>query len=130
MRAVAIDVPPAQRKTALYVSSYANQLYGGSVGTSYHDVLVSAGLRDISAERGYSSWTHFDPEQLIELDPDLLIAPDGTGRTLCCVGGLETLRACTHDGVIELNNDLLSDPGPRMLEAAQALRDRVYGPPR
>jgi iron complex transport system substrate-binding protein len=129
MNAVASDIPRERRKTAVYVSSYANQLFGGSTGTSYHDVLLSAGLRDSAAEHGYTGWIHFDPEQLIELDPELLIAHAGTGRALCAVGGLENMRACKHGGVIELNGDLIGDPGPRMLEAAEALRDRAYGPP-
>ncbi|MET0283460.1 MAG: ABC transporter substrate-binding protein [Polyangiales bacterium] len=126
MRAVAADIAPARRKTAIYVSSYANQLFGGADGTSYHDVLTSAGLRDLAAERGFSGWTHFDPEQLVELDPELIVAHDGTGELLCRVGGLAVLRACKHGGVIEMQMDLLSDPGPRMLEAAEVLRERVY----
>ncbi|HEX5661474.1 MAG TPA: ABC transporter substrate-binding protein [Polyangiales bacterium] len=129
MHAVAADIPASERKTAIYVSSYANQLFGGSTGTSYHDVLLGAGLRDSAAEHGYTGWMHFDPERLVELDPELVIAHDGTGQALCRVGGLEHLRACQHGGVIELSMELLSDPGPRMLEAAEALRDRAYGPP-
>ncbi|HEY6881329.1 MAG TPA: hypothetical protein VI299_25055, partial [Polyangiales bacterium] len=42
LHAVAADIPPEARKSALYVSSYANQLFGGARGSSYHDVLVHA----------------------------------------------------------------------------------------
>ncbi len=127
LRAVAADIAPERRRGAVYVSAYANQLFGGGSGTSYHDVLVAAGLRDVAAER-YSGWVHYDPEQLLELDPELLLANVGTGEALCKVGGLENLRACREGKVITLDNDLLSDPGVRMLEAAELLRERVYGP--
>ncbi len=129
LRAVAADIPPAQRKRAVYVSAYASQLFGGAEGTSYHDVLVHAGLID-AASGHYTGWVHYDPEQLIELDPELLVANAGTAEALCRVAGIADMRACANGGagVIAIDNDLLSDPGPRMLEAAEALRDAVYGP--
>lgn len=127
---VAADIPRERRRRALYVSAYANQLLGGAAGTSYHDVLVHAGLID-AADGKYSGWPHYDPEQLIALDPELIVANEGTTKSLCLVGGLERLRACHNDGagVISMPADLLGDPGPRMLEAAEALRALVYGAP-
>ncbi|HEY6876520.1 MAG TPA: ABC transporter substrate-binding protein [Polyangiales bacterium] len=130
LRAVAADIPLEGRRSALYVSSYANQLFGGASGTSYHDVLIHAGLRDVATEHAFTGWPHYDPEQLIELDPELIVADAGTGEALCRVGGLASLRACKDGGVVMLPTALLGDPGPRMLEAAEALRERVYGPRR
>lgn len=127
LRAVASDIPASKRKTAVYVSTYANQLFGGAAGTSYHDVLVHAGLRDVASER-HSGWVHYDPEQLLDLNPEIVVANRGTGEALCLVGGLENLRACRNGRVVTIDMDLLNDPGPRMLEAAEALRERVYGP--
>lgn len=131
MKMVAADIPAARRKRALYVSVYANQLLGGAAGTSYHDVLVHAGLRDATDGR-YTGFPQYDPEQLVELDPELIVANEGTAESLCLLGGLARLRACQNGGagVISLPTDLLGDPGPRMLDAAEALRTRVYGPPR
>jgi iron complex transport system substrate-binding protein len=128
MRAVAADIPPDRRRRALYVSALGGKLFGGTVGTSYHDVLVHAGLRDVAAER-FRDWPHYDPEQLLALDPDLIVTPEGLSAGLCAVSGLERLRACKKQGVVELPESLLGDPGPRMLEAAERLRDAVYGPP-
>lgn len=127
MRMVAADIPRAKQKRALYVSVYANQMFGGAPGTSYHDVLLHAGLID-AAQGKYEGWPRFDPEQLLELDPELIVANEGTGDALCRVAGLARLRACQNERVIMLPTDLLGDPGPRMIEAAEALRDAVYGP--
>ena len=130
MKMVSADIPIARRKHALYVSAYANQLLGGAVGTSYHDVLVHAGLIDVT-DGEYSGWPQYDPEQLVALDPELIIANEGTAKGLCLVGGLQQLRACQHGGagVLSRPTALLGDPGPRMLEAAEALRTMVYGAP-
>lgn len=131
MRMVADDIPSQRRKRAVYVSAYANQLMGGARGTSYHDVIAFAGLIDAASER-YAGWLQYDSEQLLELDPDVIVSNDGTAEALCAMGGLRALRACQHDaaGVVTLPAGLLGDPGPRMLEAAELLRVKVYGEPR
>jgi iron complex transport system substrate-binding protein len=128
MRAVAADIAPERRRRALYVSAHGGKLFGGAAGTSYHDVLAHAGLVDVAAAR-FRDWPQYDPEQLLALDPELVVTSQGLGAGLCAVSGLERLRACrTERGIIELPEALLGDPGPRMLDAAEALREAVYGP--
>jgi hypothetical protein len=50
----------------------------------------------------------------------------------CRIGALGHLRACRDGGrgVVGMDDALLGNPGLGMLEAAEQLRDRVYGPPR
>lgn len=131
MRMVADDIPRERRKRAVYVTAYANQLLGGARNTSYHDVLEQAGLIDAAAS-AYSGWVHYDPEQILELDPDIVVSNDGTSEALCQVAGLHALRACQSgaSGVVTLPAGLLGDPGPRMLDAAELLRVKVYGEPK
>jgi iron complex transport system substrate-binding protein len=127
MRAVAADVPVERRPRALYLSAYGKQLYGGARGTSYHDVLEHAGLHDLAAER-YEGWPAFDPEQVLAFDPDVLVTKRGMARELCAAPGLSALRACRGEArIIELEAELIDDPGLPMLEAAEELRTRVHG---
>lgn len=128
MRAVAADLPASRRKQALYVSTYAGQLFGGAAGTSYHDVLQAAGLIDVAAAR-YRDWIHYDPEQLLALDPELVITSTDSLGQLCRIQGLDHMRACrTPDGVVGIADKVLGNPGLGMLEAAEEIRERVYGP--
>jgi iron complex transport system substrate-binding protein len=124
---VAADLPRAERKRALYLAIYAGKLYGGTRGTSYHDVLTAAGLMDIAAER-YSGWPQYDPEQLLQLDPPLIVTETGMGSQLCNDVWLRRLSVCTgsRSQLVEISNSLIGDPGLRMLDAAEALHDRVY----
>jgi iron complex transport system substrate-binding protein len=112
------------------VSAYAGQLFGGTIGTSYHDVLQAAGLVD-SAALHYRNWPHYDPEQLLQLDPEVIVAATTSAAQFCGISGLDHLRACAHGaaGVIGVDEALMSDPGLGMLDAAEALRARVYGEP-
>lgn len=126
--AIAADVPAEKRRTALYIGTYGGKLYGGTVGTNYHDVLRYAGLIDRAAER-FRDWPEYSAEQLIALDPDLLVTHEGAGSTVCALPGLDRLRAClSGDGVIELGRFILDDPGFGVVEAAEALHRTVYRP--
>ena len=112
---------PSER--ALYLTIYGDRLYGGAEGTSYHDVIEAAGLADAASGR-YEGWPQYAIEQVLELDPDLIVTRPEMGRRICR-GALSTLRACRDDAIIELDETLLDDPGPGILDAAEALRDAV-----
>jgi len=130
MRAVAADIPAAQRKHALYVSAYAGQLFGGAAGTSYHDVLTAAGLVDVAVPL-YRDWMHYDPEQVLLLDPEIIVTSTTSASQLCRMAALDRLRACrTPDqrGIVDIDEAAIGNPGLGMLDAAEAIRDRVYGP--
>jgi hypothetical protein len=128
MHGVAADIAPSARKRAVYVSAYGGQLFGGTVPSSYHDVLTAAGLLDIAAAR-FRDYPHYDPEQLLDLDPELIVTQPASVALICRVSGLGRLRACQDDGagIIGLDDAVLGDPGLGMLEAAEALRDHAYG---
>jgi iron complex transport system substrate-binding protein len=126
-RAIARDVPAGARKRALYVADYAGKLYGGTLGSSYHDVLEAAGLSDVAAAR-YRDWPNYDPEQLLALDPPLIVTELGMGEQLCDNVWLRALSACHTRAFVELPSQLIGDAGLGMLEAAEVLHDRVYPP--
>ena len=124
--AVAGDVPPSSRKRGIYLSIYGARLFGGSRGTSYDDVLVSAGLVDAAAS--YGDWPQYSTEQVLGLDPDVIVTNEGMRGRICEHAGLGSLRACgSPERIVEIENALLGDPGPAMLEAAEAIRLAVYG---
>jgi iron complex transport system substrate-binding protein len=128
MRAVASDVPASQRKAAIYLGIYAGKVFGGTRGTSYHDVLTAAGLNDLAAAH-YQGWPQYDPEQLLALDPPYIVTGLGMAQALCENHWYSQLRACAsgRSGLVEMPSELLGDPGLRMLDAAETLHERVYG---
>jgi iron complex transport system substrate-binding protein len=126
MAAVAATLPPERRRRAVYVSVYGEALSGGTVGSSYHDVLTAAGLVDAAAQR-YRGWPQYRIEELIALDPQVIVTARGMGDRLRRLPGLEVLAALRRaDGIIELDGALLDDPGPAMLDAAEALFAAAY----
>ncbi|MCG8555960.1 MAG: ABC transporter substrate-binding protein [Proteobacteria bacterium] len=129
MQALAWRIPVHERKGGLYVGMYGDKLLGGTRGTSYHDVLSAAGLIDVAAKR-FRGWPSYSAEQLLQLQPEVVVTRTGGTRMLCGYPGLESLLACSEHGrVIEIDPSLLSDPGLDMLEAAEALHEALYPEP-
>ncbi len=129
LNAVASHLAPEQRRKALYVGVFGNQMFGGTRGSSYHDVLIHAGLLDVAAER-FQGWPTYNPELLLTLDPEVIVSTPGGHASLCGRAELARLRACTPAGrFAELDSELASDAGFGMLEAAELLHAAVYGDP-
>ncbi|MFO0692415.1 MAG: ABC transporter substrate-binding protein [Polyangiales bacterium] len=129
LASVADDVPPARRPSGIYLGIHASQVYGGTRGSSFHDVIEAAGLVDVAATR-YRGWPSLTSEQVLALDPDYVITQQGKATLLCRHAGLSVLRACRTPGrLVEVDDRILNDPGLAMLDAAEAIRLAVHGPP-
>ncbi|MEL6181893.1 MAG: ABC transporter substrate-binding protein, partial [Myxococcota bacterium] len=126
MDRVASGVDRSKAPTALYVSLYAGRMFGGAAQTSYHDVLEAAGVVDAAAEHGFEGWPNYNAEQLVTINPDVIITPEGMAKRLCAQPGLDILQACVRGQVLEFNGSMLSDPGLGMLEASEAIHTRIY----
>jgi iron complex transport system substrate-binding protein len=129
LEAVASAVPAAARRGAMYLGVHGGNLYGGTRGSSYHDVLTYAGLDDVAA-RDFSGWPSYDPEQLLSLDPEVIVTQAGARAVLCQRSELDRLRACgTHGQVIEIEPRLLNDAGLGMLDASELIHRAAYPHP-
>lgn len=130
LESIARHVPASERKTAIQLTYYGNKIYGSGADTSYSDVIRYAGLVDAGAKR-YTGWPAWSPEQVLELDPEVVITRTGMGQQLCSQATLSHLRACAatsngHSGVVELPDALINDPGPGMLLSAERIFAAVY----
>lgn len=127
MRSVGAHVPQDKRKRAMYVGLHGDKLFGSGRGTSYDDVLTHAGLINAAAEH-FEGWPRYTSEQMLTIDPDVIVTQTGMASQLCDTFGLERLKACAPEGqVVELPAALLVDPGIAMLEATEALHAAVFG---
>ena len=126
--AVSSQLPEGSRRRALYVGIHGDRLYGGTRGTSFHDVLIAAGLVDVASEAGYQGWPAFSNEELLSLDAPWIITNAGHELAFCDHPGLQALQACQAGQVRGVDTALLTSPGLAMVEAAEAVRDAVYAP--
>jgi len=127
LAAVSAGIPDGDRRRGLYVGVHGDRLYGGTAGTSFHDVLVAGGLIDVAKEAGFNGWPAYTNEQLLSLDPPWIVTNPGTERSLCRHPGFHSLSACRTGQVRSIETDLLTDPGLGIVQAAEALHAAVYG---
>lgn len=123
--AIAGALQDRARKRALLLTTYGGKVFGGTRGSSYGDVLAAAGLVDVAAA-SYTGWPQYSAEELLRLDPDLIVTKYGMGAQLCRIGGLESLKACRGGDFVEIDGALLDDPGLPMLDAAEAIFAIAY----
>ncbi|MBN2573418.1 MAG: ABC transporter substrate-binding protein [Deltaproteobacteria bacterium] len=129
MRALAARLGTRPRLRALYLSRLGPDLQGGTVGTSYHDIMTAAGLADVAAER-YRDWPAYSAEQVLELGPEVIVTREGFATGVCGYPGMDRLGPCRGEGrILELPGELLDEPGLAMLEAAEELFALAYEEP-
>lgn len=116
----------------MYLSVLGDSVFGGTTGTSYADMLHYGGVRDLAAEHGFKEWPRYNPEQLLEMNPALILTQEGMGEIICTHSALGLLAACSTEGhVLEMTGKHHLDPGMGLVEAAaqvRALVDSAFGP--
>jgi ABC-type cobalamin/Fe3+-siderophores transport system ATPase subunit/ABC-type Fe3+-hydroxamate transport system substrate-binding protein len=123
------------RLRAVLVTPLLDKLYGGAAGTSYSDVITAAGLIDAASEPvdgrpRYVDWPDYTAEMLLAMDPDIIVTNAGSEELLRALPGLARLRAVRGPGrIIGIDQGLLANAGPLMVEAAEALHQAAYGDP-
>lgn len=127
MAAVAARLPAWQvRRRALVLTPVVDQVYGGTVGSSFHDIVRAAGLIDAAEGRFAEPWPRVGAEMALAIDPDLIVTRAGAAADLARVPGFERLRALRSGNVVELPFELFDSPGLSMLDAAELLHARAY----
>lgn len=128
LQRIAANLPESTRKSVAYVAVFGSKLYGSGRNTNYADVFHYAGVIDRGSEH-YSDFPEYSSEQVLQLDPDLIVAREGTREALCRYPGLAGMRACRDPAhaILELPEAVISSAGPEMLLAAEAVHDFAYG---
>lgn len=127
MAAVAAHMPAYQvKRRALVLTPVVDQVYGGTTGSSFHDILIAAGLLDAAAGRFAEPWPRIGAEMALGIDPDLIVTRAGAAADLARVPGFARLRALREGQVVELPVELFDSPGLSMLDAAEALHAKAY----
>jgi iron complex transport system substrate-binding protein len=91
------------------------------------DLLRRAGCDPVTAatDQPYPQWSL---EQLVEDDPDVYLISEGvTVRDIENQPGLRELSAVRSGRIAPVDPDLLTRPGPRMVEGLEGLIDAVHG---
>lgn len=107
-------------------------LWTAGSGTFMDEIAQMLGLKNAFAD--VEGWAEISEEQVIERNPDYIVTITmyyGEGPTpveeIESRAGWENVAAVKNGKILNLQNDELSRPGPRLADGAKALYDFVYG---
>ena len=114
-----------------YYHELDNTLFSVTSNTFIGQVYALFGLRNIAdnVEAG-NDYPQLSAEVIVSADPDLIFLADTkccneTAETVAARDGWGGLKAVTNNHIVELDDDVASRWGPRIVELVVAIRDAV-----
>lgn len=131
--AIAVKAEGDGSKTVYFeVSPLEYGLWTAGKGTFMDELAQMIGLKN--AFEDVEGWAAISEEQVLERDPDYIVTISmyyGEGPTpveeIMGREGWQELKAVKNEAVFNADSNEVSRPGPRLVDAAQALYDFVYG---
>ena len=126
-------VAEGEEKTVYFeVSPLEYGLWTAGSHTFMDEIAQMLGLKNAFAD--VEGWASISEEQVLERNPDYIVTISmyyGEGPTpteeIASRAGWENVTAVKDGKILNLQNNELSRPGPRLADGAQAMYDFVYG---
>jgi iron complex transport system substrate-binding protein len=141
MDAVATQLMGATTTPKVYHEVWGDPLMSVGPGTFIDELITLAGGTNIFND-ATTSWPTISSEAVIEKNPDVMFFPDmymGVGNfyeTIEAVAsrpGWDTITAVQNNALYEINADIISRNGPRLVDAleilAQMVHPEIFGEP-
>ncbi|MBS4007308.1 MAG: cobalamin-binding protein [Clostridium sp.] len=107
-------------RPSVFVMIDTESLFTVGEGEFLADLISSAGGRNIAAGLG-SGYFEMSEEKLFELDPEVIIATFPMRERLLARESWQGLQAVKNGRVYDVNGDLVSRPGPRVVLGMEEL---------
>ncbi len=114
------------------VSPLEYGLWTAGQGTFMNEIATLVGLTNAFAD--VQGWGEISEEQVLARDPDYIVTTAmyfGEGMTpveeILSRTAWQGMKAIKNSDVVNADTDEISRPGPRLVDAAQAISDFIYG---
>jgi len=127
--AIADEISADDQKTVLFEISPEPEIYTGGQGTFFDELIKRVGAKNAAGE--LDGWAQIDPEAIVDLNPDVILTiyghyvEDSTEQVLNR-DGFSNVNAIREEQVFDINEDVVSRPGPRLVEGAKEIGKAVY----
>ena len=127
----AANVSGEEKTIYFEISPLQYGLWTAGAGTFMNEIAEMLGLKNIFDDA--VSWGEVSEEQVIERNPDYIVTITmyfGEGPTpeeeILSRAGWENITAIKNGAILNLQNNELSRPGPRLADGAQMLYDFIF----
>ncbi|WP_144900986.1 PGF-CTERM-anchored ABC transporter substrate-binding protein [Halobellus captivus] len=103
-----------------------NVFYGYTSGedTFIGELMRTGGLENGAADAGISGFQQINDEAVVEMNPDWIIVP--TGSSVPDTAAYESTTAVQEDKIVRIETNLLQQPAPRSVQAAEQILEAVH----
>ncbi|PAV27994.1 ABC transporter substrate-binding protein [Virgibacillus profundi] len=109
--------------------SPAPDIFTTGQNTFMHEMLES--IQAINAAEDVEGWVKFTEEEIVNLNPDIIITTYGyyienPKEEVLSRNGWAEVPAVKNDQVFDVDNDMVTRPGPRLIEGVETLAKLIY----
>lgn len=112
----------------VFYEVWGDPLMVAGKGSFINEMITLSGGIDVAGDA--EPYSNYSVEQLVEKNPSLYIINDGdpnlTAQTIAERPGYADLDAVKNDRVLAVDADLISRPGPRIVEGLEAVADFIH----
>jgi iron complex transport system substrate-binding protein len=104
-------------------------LYTPGEGTFLNELLTKAGGKNIAAD--VQGWGQYNSEQVVAKDPQVIFStygyyqPDAVANIIARKGW-QNVQAVKNERVIELDSDMVTRTGPRIVDGLESIAKALY----
>ena len=122
-----------ENRPKVFYEVWNEPLMTAGVDTFIHDMITIAGGVNIASIDNLTGWPEYSMERLIEINPDIIIAPKTlapTPETITEDDRLSGINAVIEKKVFIVEDDLVIRPGPRvvigLMNLARAIHPEIF----
>jgi|CZCA01.1.fsa_nt_gi iron complex transport system substrate-binding protein len=109
----------------VFVEIWDDPLMTAGPGTFIDELIRLAGGENIAGDAGME-WPEFSLEVVIERDPDVIITVWREPEDVCTRPAWSRISACKTRRIQQVNPDILTRPGPRLVEGLAELLEIMH----
>lgn len=114
---------PAQ-KPRVFVEIWMDPVMTAGPGTFTGELITLAGGRDIAHDA--KPWAIFSPELIVARDPEIIVSQCGSASQILKRPGWEGIDAVRNGRVYDVDQNIFSRLGPRLVEALEILAKLLH----
>lgn len=122
------DLPEAETVTVFH--ELDSELYSAAENTFIGNLYVTLGAENIAGDGGGTPYPQLTNEAVIAADPDVIVLADEEfGVTIDSVKarpGWSAIAAVRDNRIVGIDPDIISRPGPRIVDALEQLARALY----
>src|SRR5699024_66379 len=126
---ITAEVAEEDRQSVFYEISPSPDIYTAGQNTFLDEIFQVINADNAAGEQ--EGWPAIDPEAIIELNPDVIITTygdyiDNPIEEVTSRDGFEVVEAVANERVYDVNSDIVTRPGPRLVEGTREVAAAVY----